>query len=660
MVVLRRLLATILGIPTIAKRQENTVMKNATNIALLLACISIGTAAWADPAGRVGRISYTQGPVTFRDTSSGEPVAASLNWPVTSHNIIATDNGGRAEIRVGSAAVRVAADSELEIDALDDTHFQLYLNRGSAEVHIRNRDMAKSFELATPQGRVRLNEAGSARIDVQTVAATTAVSVLAGTAQIENAGSVLTLRPGQRMQTGTGDMHVSAFPPGRIADDFDAWVQARDRRDEQSASVRYISPETTGYEELDSNGRWRVTPGYGALWYPTVVPADWAPYRAGRWTWVEPWGWTWVDNASWGYAPSHYGRWLWLDGRWCWSPGTIVPRPVWAPALVGWVGGSTGASFVIGTAPAVGWFPLAPHEIYVPSYRVSAGYLRQVNITHVTNITNVINVHGFASVPPQNTYQNRFAPNAVTVMAHDRFQGNGTVLVTPVAPHGDMSRILRTAAISAVVPAAIIAAHVSRRYGPENQARGHTPVNNPARQPVPSSFASQGQTRQRAVPQNIPAQQGLFQAQAPHPVNPSYAAPATSPHRTEWQNRSTETHVRPHHTSQEAFNTANPAAPRTFVPHVQQQSVQTVQQAPQAQHRPAANFIPPVSTPAPPRHSMEQHVAPVHVEVHTENHRHAELPPVLAERRAETHAHQTSGEQHSHGHGQKQEKPFER
>src|SRR4029453_15692065 len=66
----------------------------------------------------------------------------------------------------------------------------------------------------------------------------------------------------------------------------------------------------------------------------------WAPYRSGQWRWVRPWGWTWVDQAPWGYAPFHYGRWVTIGNRWCWWPGGYYARPIWAPALVGFVGGS--------------------------------------------------------------------------------------------------------------------------------------------------------------------------------------------------------------------------------------------------------------------------------------------------------------------------------
>ena len=71
----------------------------------------------------------------------------------------------------------------------------------------------------------------------------------------------------------------------------------------------------------------------------------WAPYQSGHWAYVAPWGYTWVDDSPWGFAPFHYGRWVWLHGGWGWIPPprggpTYVPT-VYAPALVAWVGGAS-------------------------------------------------------------------------------------------------------------------------------------------------------------------------------------------------------------------------------------------------------------------------------------------------------------------------------
>src|SRR5690606_8445035 len=88
-----------------------------------------------------------------------------------------------------------------------------------------------------------------------------------------------------------------------------------------------------------------------------------------------------VDNASWGYAPFHYGRWVQVRNRWAWAPGQVGRRPVWAPALVGWVGGSGwNVNFNLhGSRPATGWYPLGPRDHFVPGYRLSDERLRRLN-----------------------------------------------------------------------------------------------------------------------------------------------------------------------------------------------------------------------------------------------------------------------------------------
>ncbi len=120
----------------------------------------------------------------------------------------------------------------------------------------------------------------------------------------------------------------------------------RDRSEDASVSARYVSREIPGYEDLDANGTWRSDPNYGEVWVPTVaVTAQWAPYHQGHWTWIAPWGWTWIDDAPWGFAPFHYGRWAYLGNAWAWVPGpVVVAQPVYAPALVAFVGGGGGGS----------------------------------------------------------------------------------------------------------------------------------------------------------------------------------------------------------------------------------------------------------------------------------------------------------------------------
>ncbi|WP_426174668.1 DUF6600 domain-containing protein [Massilia sp. TWR1-2-2] len=344
----------------------------------LLACAVFSSLALAaDPPARVGRVALSQGPVSISSEVGDEASAALVNWPVTSHNQITTGRGARTEIRVGSTSIRLDADSSLEVSELDDDNLRLRLNYGSASVRVRNGDVLAGFELETAGSRIRLQEPGSLRVDAERVAGTSVVNVFAGVALVEDRGSQLIVRAGKRAEIRDDDVRTGQA----VRDGFDDWAQQRDARDDRSTSARYVTSEMTGYEELDQNGIWRDDAEYGPLWMPTVVAQGWAPYRDGNWTWVSPWGWTWVDNAPWGYAPFHYGRWVQVNQRWAWAPGRNISRPVWAPALVGWVGGN-GWNLTFsqgGHRPAQGWYPLSPRDAFVPGYRLSNQHLQHIN-----------------------------------------------------------------------------------------------------------------------------------------------------------------------------------------------------------------------------------------------------------------------------------------
>jgi hypothetical protein len=216
-------------------------------------------------------------------------------------------------------------------------------------------------------------------------------------------------------------------------DEYDQWADARDRAEDQSASAQYVSRDMTGYEDLDRNGTWSDDPSYGHVWAPTNVASDWAPYRYGRWVWVEPYGWTWIDDAPWGFAPFHYGRWAYSRDRWVWAPGVVRSRPVYAPALVVFVGGNNDYRDDRGyDRRNVTWFPLAPNEVYRPAYRASDQYVRRVNVTNV-NVTN-INVTNINVTNIQ--YRNQRVNGAVTTVGQDDFAGSRrigrTATIVPV------------------------------------------------------------------------------------------------------------------------------------------------------------------------------------------------------------------------------------
>ncbi|SFB71068.1 thrombospondin type 3 repeat-containing protein [Massilia yuzhufengensis] len=350
--------------------------------AVMLALAALSTAALAqdtldtEPPGRVGRISLIQGKVSIGTDVGDTATEALVNWPVTTRNLITTEPRARTELRIGSTAIHVDGDSSLEVTELDDDSIRLRLHYGSASIRILSEEVLPEFELVTPQGRVRMLKPGRLRVDAERVRDTSVVSVFDGEAQVDGGGASLTIRAGRSAELRDDD--VRTLQASR--DGFDDWALGRDRDIDGSRSARYVTTEMTGYEELDRHGTWQDDLEYGPLWTPSVS-AGWVPYRDGRWTWVAPWGWTWVDNASWGYAPFHYGRWVQVRNRWAWAPGQVGRRPVWAPALVGWVGGSGwNVNFNLhGSRPATGWYPLGPRDHFVPGYRLSDERLRRLN-----------------------------------------------------------------------------------------------------------------------------------------------------------------------------------------------------------------------------------------------------------------------------------------
>src|SRR5262249_38082389 len=103
----------------------------ASRVALAAAAllVSLGTAA-ADPSARVGRVSLLSGPVSYRAAQETQWSEAVVNAPVTSGDAVYTEPGSRAELRIGSAAIRLDGRTELDLDRLDDQTVEAALPEG--------------------------------------------------------------------------------------------------------------------------------------------------------------------------------------------------------------------------------------------------------------------------------------------------------------------------------------------------------------------------------------------------------------------------------------------------------------------------------------------------------------------------------------------------
>ena len=347
----------------------------------LLALALSGAAAMAqtDPPARVANLSYLDGGVVFAPAGETEWADAVVNRPVTRGDRLWTDRGAKAELHAGEAVLHLDGETFLDIKALDDRVLQASLNEGAVSARVRRLEPGENFEVDTPQLAFRAAQPGDYRIDVDPKQATTRVTVRSGEALVYGAnGQGQQLGAGQQATFTGRELQRVASSAVAQEDGFDRWAMERDRQEDQSIAARHVPREVVGYQQLDAYGSWAEDTSYGAVWYPRVTVADWAPYRYGHWEWIAPWGWTWIDDAPWGFAPFHYGRWAMIGSRWAWVPGRIGPRPVYAPALVAFVGDGGGISLSIG-GPGIGWFPLAPGEAWRPAYRTTAVYFNSVN-----------------------------------------------------------------------------------------------------------------------------------------------------------------------------------------------------------------------------------------------------------------------------------------
>jgi hypothetical protein len=448
----------------VVKQKEAIEMRHRFFFCLgLLLTAGISGIAFADPPERVARLNFIQGDVTFRPSGLEEWTDATVNRPLIEEDELWTDLGSKAELHLGSSAIRLGELTSFSFLALDDHLAQISLRQGTLDIRIQRLGEEDTFEIDAPNVALSALRPGSYRISVSADGQRTQVTLRSGEMEGTAEGTAFVVHPHESMTVdgygGDQARRIADLPP---PDDFDRWCRNRDLRDDRAAASAHVPREVIGYEDLGDFGVWENSPVYGWVWAPRGVVVGWAPYHFGRWAWIEPWGWTWVDDAPWGFAPFHYGRWAAVSGRWLWVPGAVV-HPVYAPALVAFAGGGGwSASISFGGGAGVAWFPLAPGEVYVPAYRVRPAYVRALNVNvtniNVTNI-NVTNIH----------YANQNVQGAVTAVSREDFTRARPVAQAAVAVNVKLAASIQVAGSTA--PVAPQAASVLGRPAGASTAR---------------------------------------------------------------------------------------------------------------------------------------------------------------------------------------------
>ena len=251
-------------------------------------------------------------------------------------------------------------------------------------------------------------------------------------------------------------------------------------------------------------------------------------------------GWTIILGDT---LPFHYGRWANVTRPWGWIPGPREVRPVYAPALVVFVGGGMAAGCT------VGWFPLGPREVYVPSYRVSPAYVNRVNVSNTTvNQTTVTNVYNTTIINNNNNvttinnarYVNRNVNGAVTAVPQRSFASAQPVAQSAIRVNPQQLRAMPVTARAAVPPAraSVLGAHANtagRVAAPPQAVATRHVIARTAPPPPPPSFAAREKLLAQHPGMAVPRQElaKLRPANAPEsqvriapPARPAQPTPA--------------------------------------------------------------------------------------------------------------------------------------
>ena len=307
---------------------------------------------------RLARFSYIEGNVTWREDENSAWTDAGINLPVRQGAQISVAAHGRAEIQFDDGSLlRLGGGALVTLQTLysdaEGEYSEIKLTEGLSS--LRTRNSRSVYQIDTPLISVKTSGPSKLRVGA---GASVEAAVMQGDATVEGSQGRADLHRGDYLSLDDPDAAFAIRSLPR-ADGWERWNEQRDASLEEAAdrpARQHLPPNIAIVApDLDAYGTWRDDPEYGYVWCPRVVEAEWRPYNAGRWTWVQPFGWTWVSSEAWGWAPYHYGTWCHRNYGWAWCPGPVTQY--WSPAVVHFSEYNGG----------VAWCPLAPHEVRYPA-----------------------------------------------------------------------------------------------------------------------------------------------------------------------------------------------------------------------------------------------------------------------------------------------------
>ena len=324
----------------------------------VLAAAFLVVSASAESKARIVRLSEVQGTVQIDRAAGGGFDKAFLNLPVIEGTRVKTGQNGRAEVEFeDGSALRLAPDSELDFTRLalgDDgqklSTVQLVSGTVYADLHPKNaREKSGQFLLNFARESVTVSEAAHFRLELADATATLAVfkgklNATTPSGQFDLAGKhSATINLASNELTNDDPAKKDTFVIARNYDDApsDDWDRQQTGYHDRYATAggsAISSPYGYGMSDLNYYGNFMTVPGYGNVWQPYFIGANWSPFQDGGWAFYPSFGYMFVSGYPWGWMPYNYGNWAFAPGfGWVWQPGNwnswnALPLAVNAPA----------------------------------------------------------------------------------------------------------------------------------------------------------------------------------------------------------------------------------------------------------------------------------------------------------------------------------------
>ncbi|HEY6898385.1 MAG TPA: DUF6600 domain-containing protein [Rhodocyclaceae bacterium] len=504
------------------------------------------------------RLSLTEGQVSFWRPGAEDWSAAALNTPLASGDALYAGDHANLELQIGRRAyVRAGERTQLSLLDQDRGRLQFRIADGQVSFDLRTLPTGLSVEVDTPNSAFTIGRAGYYRVTVEH-GSTFFITRRGGQAVVVPLnGQAFSVAPSEELVVEGAEVPSIATYVAPDLDAWDRWNYARTEHLLDAVSARYLPTDVYGAESLDQYGDWRVVADYGPVWVPAGMSPVWAPYSTGRWIWDPFYGWTWVDQAPWGWAPFHYGRWLHLNGHWAWAPGRRVTRLAYSPALVVFFDSHGGGQ------TSLSWVALSWGEPLIPWW----GRRGFIGVPRWAGWGGPHSSHGGPGrVAAPGSFRNAGVTNAVIGLRHEQFgRGPAQAVALPAAALADLTPVrgalpVKPASVSRspgvatelrpsreVLTRPAVTLHTPpvkplspgepRRDSPAPGAAGSPQVHvlaPPAGKPLPAAPFGAQAGPERSVPSQAPRFEELQRAVAPtapahDAIPPRQVAPRTAP-----------------------------------------------------------------------------------------------------------------------------------